>query len=609
MKRPAVLVGVLIALATLALYWPVLDHGFLLLDDEGYVTRNREVLGGLTRDGVAWAFTSVGRQGNWHPLAWLSHMLDVQLFGLDARGHHAVSALLHAANALLVFALLRSLTGAPWRAAAVALLFAVHPLHVESVAWVAERKDVLSAFFSLLTLLAYVRYARRPTAPRLLGTLALFALALLAKPMAVTLPFVMLLLDFWPLGRAAGLRGTAADAGSSAADARTPIGRLFLEKAPFLALSAASAVVTWLAQLWSGSLTPVAGGVATRAGNAVVSYVVYVAKTLWPVKLAAFYPYPQQGHPAWAAAGAALALLAATAGVVRAARRQPWLAAGWFWFLGMLVPVIGFVQVGGQAMADRYTYLPLCGLFVMAAWSAGDALRRRPQWRPVAVAGAVLLVPLALATRAQIATWRDDVTLGRHALAVTRDNWFLENNLGLALAQQGHGEEAVAHLRESVRVRPDYDRAWSNLGVVLNDLGRHDEAAAALSAALRVNPLSADAHYNLAITLSARGDLRGAEQEYRAAVQADPGNADALTNLGELLLRQRRYGEAIEVLGRSLAVNPGDAFAHVNLGLALETTGRRDDAVGHYRQALALQPDLAIAARHLERALRTRGPQ
>ncbi len=562
MSRRAALLGLLLALATLGLYWPALDHGFLLLDDEGYVTGNPFVRAGLTREGAAWAFGSVGHAGNWHPLTWLSHQFDVTLFGLSPRGHHLANLLLHAANTLLLFGALRALTGALWRSAAVAFLFAAHPLHVESVAWISERKDLLCAFFTLAAVRAYLGFSRNPGWARALGVTLLTALALLAKPMAVTLPFVLLLLDLWPLGRWPRRR--------SGFPLAAPPGRLLLEKLPLLALAGAAGAATWLAQQRSGSLTPAEFWPLPRAlANALVSYAAYVGKALWPAKLSAFYPYPPLGHSSVAVAGAALLLVAISAVALLGLRRRPWLAVGWLWFLGMLVPVIGLVRVGGQAMADRYTYLPLVGLGVMLAWGVPGAVARPAARRLVSAAAALLALPLLAVTRLQIGHWRDDAALAAQAIAVTRDNWFMHFDLGLALSRQGRLQEAIGHYREAVRIRPGFDRAWNNLGAALQALGRHAEAGPAFETALRANPRSADVRYNLAITLAATRRLREAEGRYREAIALDPANSDALANLGELLLRQGRIGEAVATLERALGLNPEDPYARANLGRAL----------------------------------------
>jgi hypothetical protein len=438
--RRAVVLALLLAAATAALLWPAGGFAFLNYDDNQYLTLNPRVTPGLTLDGAAWAFTSVGYAFNWHPLTWLSHMADVSLFGLDPRGHHLVNVLLHAANAALLFALLRALTGALWAPALVAALFAAHPLHVESVAWVSERKDLLSTLLGLATLAAYLRHLRRPGRWSLLPALAAFVLGLLAKPMLVGLPLLMLVLDFWPLGR---LRG--------------PRARRLLEKLPFLALAAAAAGVTYVAQLRGGALKGLQEvGLPVRAANALVAYVWYAAKALWPAGLTIFYPYPDPAGEGfwWRALAAALGLGLVTAAALRLARRAPYVLAGWLWYVATLLPVVGLVQAGLQAVADRYTYLPLAGLFLAAAWGGAAAAPRRRRAAALApVACALALAAFAGAARAQLGVWRDSVALFEHALAVTQDNFVAELNLSAALREQGRVAEADRHFQNWARIR------------------------------------------------------------------------------------------------------------------------------------------------------------
>jgi tetratricopeptide (TPR) repeat protein len=445
-RRLPLLLGAALALLTLAAYLPTLHNGFVNLDDGLYVTGNPHVQQGITGAGVAWALTA-NVANNWHPLTLLSHLLDCQLFGLDAAGHHATSLLLHLANVVLLFAVLRRLTGAVWRSAAVAALFAVHPAHVESVAWVAERKDVLSALFWLLAMAAYGRYARRPSVGRYLPVALAMALGLAAKPMVVTLPFALLLLDIWPLERL-GLGWK----------------RLAVEKLPLLALSAASSLVTLHYQ--RTSLAPLGlDPWSLRLANAAVSYTAYLGKLLLPSNLAVFYPIPL-AIPAWKVAGAVALLAILTALAVRTARKAPWLLVGWLWFLGTLVPVIGLVQVGRQAMADRYTYIPSIGLFVAIVWGiAGLVGERRAV---LATAAAVVIALLVAGTWMQAGTWRDSVTLYRHALAVTPDNYLAHLGLAKALVAKGDGAGAAEQYRAALALRPGLIEARAGLEAVLH---------------------------------------------------------------------------------------------------------------------------------------------
>jgi Flp pilus assembly protein TadD len=542
-------------------YAPVRRHEFVNLDDPAYVVENPQVGAGLTWSGARWAFTT-GHAGNWHPLTWLSHMLDVQLFGMDAGPHHVTSALLHVANTLLLFGLLQRTTGAAGRSAVVAALFAVHPLHVESVAWVAERKDVLSAFFGLLAIWSYARYVRRPSAGRYAVVAMLFGLGLLSKPMLVTLPLVLLLLDFWPLGRL----GSA------------PVRRLLLEKLPLLAMSVASSLVTLSVQQQAGAVRSLESlPLWYRVANASTSYVVYLGQTLWPANLAAFYPFPES-FPPWqlAACGALLAALSIV--TLRAARHHPWLAFGWLFYVVTLLPVIGLVQVGVQAHADRYTYLPLIGVFVAAVWGVAELTKRRPR---LGAAGATLLVlACATAARAQVGHWRDSVALWEHALSATRANYRAHANLGHVLAKQGRTADAVVHYEEALRLQPGSADTHNNLGLALASLGRSDDAI----------------------------------RHYREALRAQPDYAEALNNLGIALLESGSAGDAVDALSRASALRPDLPGLRRNLagaknadGVAFAQRGRAEEAVVRYREALGLEPDLAEARVNLGRTLAAQG--
>jgi protein O-mannosyl-transferase len=539
-------------------------------------------LRGLTWHGVAWAFTTE-HAVNWHPLTWLSHMLDVQLYGLDAGAHHLTNLLFHIGNTLLLFGLLHRMTGALGRSAFVAGLFAVHPLHVESVAWVAERKDVLSTLFWMLTLWAYIEYVKRPdlrqsSRRRYAAVLLFFALGLMAKQMLVTLPLVLLLLDFWPLGRV-GIGPNPAGGWAPARDGWATAGRLVWEKLPLLALAAASSIATFVIHQRGGAVIILSAiPLQLRIENALVSYVVYIGKMLWPAGLAVLYPYPQS-LSAWSVAVAFVTLTGISVAVIWAAPRRPYLPVGWFWYLGTLVPVIGLIQVGDQAIADRYTYIPLIGLFIIVAWGVPDLLVRWPLRMVVlpkiALPAAACLVILACAitARGQLEYWEDSTTLWTHTLAVTTRNNIAHNNLGATLADQGKTDEAIAHYSEALRIKSDYADAHNNLGVALADQGKLDEAIAHYSEALRIKPCYSDAHSNLGIAL------------------ADQGNLD----------------EAIAQFTEALRINPDSAKAHNNLGVALASQGKLDEAIAQFTEALQVKPDYADARNNLELALARRG--
>ncbi len=549
--------GLALALAglTVALYWPVRGFDFLTIDDGSYVYANPHVRAGLTRAGVVWAFAR-SYSSNWHPLTWLSHMLDSELFRMDAGAHHLTSAVLHALGAAVLFLALRAARLGRAGAAFAAALFAWHPLRVESVAWVAERKDVLSGLLFAATLYAWARYARAGGRARYAGALALYALGLMAKPMLVSVPLVLLCLDLWPLGRAADAPGRPAVAPR----------RLLAEKLPFCALALASCVVTYLVQERSGAVRSLVQlSTADRVSNAITSVWAYAAKTLWPARLAAFYPHPAivtplEFHP-WrpAVLVAAAALLASCAAALALRRRAPWLAAGWGWTLAMLLPVIGLVQVGEQALADRYTYLPGIGLALVAAGAGGAAWRARRALRlPLGLAAAAALALCAAATHAALPPWRDTEALFRRALEVTERNY-------------------VAHF---------------NLGVTLEAQGRTDEARAQYQACLAVKPDSSDAHYNLGVLALEQGDLAGAEEHLRAAIQRRPSRAQAWVNLGVALARAGRAPEAEEALQRALALRPDAAEAWSNLARLSARAGDLAQARERFERALALDPDL-----------------
>jgi Flp pilus assembly protein TadD len=559
-------------LVTVAVYSPVLRHGFVEWDDPFYVTENPHVRAGLTASGVAWAFTST-QLANWHPLTWLSHMLDVSLFGLAPSGHHLTSLLLHVANTLLLYVALSRLTRAPWRSLGVAALFALHPLHVESVAWVAERKDVLSSAFWFAALWAYAAYAERPGLARWLLVALSFALGLLAKPMLVTLPLTLLIVDFWPLQR-------TREPGAARA--------LVVEKLPLFALSLASTVIAWLAQRSFGATTD--SPLAARLGTAVLGCFGYLEKTLWPVNLAAFYPY-RPHPPVLEVVAKAAALVLLTVAVAWFGRRRAYFTAGWLWYLVTLLPVIGLVRIGQQEMADRYTYVPLVGVFVMLVWGASEWVERARNLdlaRRVAAATAVLVAAvLAIGATRQVSTWRDGVALWDHALAAGGNSTVAQTNLGVALEKAGRFAEAASHLEEAVRLEPRNARAHVNLGDVLFALGRYAEAARAFEEALVLDPGDARTrqslamtHYNHANREWRAGRLDGAAAEYREGLRWRPDDAGFHRALGMVLAQAGRRDEAISALRRSLELDPSNVYTQDAL--------RRLDGAGAIR--LSPQP-------------------
>jgi tetratricopeptide (TPR) repeat protein len=512
----------LIAAMTVAVYWPVLHNGFIDYDDTDYVTVNMTVRQGVTLKGFIWAFTAF-HAGNWHPLTWLSHMLDIQLFDLNPAGHHAVSLLFHTVNAVLLCAVFYRLTGFLGRSLVVAMLFALHPLHVESVAWIAERKDVLSTLFWLLTMAAYASYVRKRSLSRYCTVLLLFALGLMAKQMLVTLPLVLLLMDYWPLRRISPHHG---EGNAEQVDMKI----LLVEKVPLLLLSAVASLVTLRSQTAAGALSRGAEhSTLLFAGNALISYVKYIGKMFWPSDLALFYPFDPSTVTPLRVAGS-VALLAVITGCVIVQRsRRPYLLFGWFWYLITLLPVIGFIRVGSQAMADRYTYIPLTGLFLMVVWGAAEiAGRWRRGYLATAGATAVAVALLSVLTVAQIRCWRDSYDLYAHALAVVDDNWLAHNNMGILLAQQYRYADAIHHFQESLRIYPNQAAGLMNLGNAYQSTGNTPAAIEAFRAAVRLSPNDVEGHFRLGYAYLTAGNVDLAYQEYLQLQRLDESHARPL---------------------------------------------------------------------------------
>ena len=583
-----------LALATLVGYWQVRNCDFTSYDDNLYVTENRYVQTGLTGEGALWAFTT-GHAANWHPLTWLSHMLDCHLFGTNPRWHHFTNLLLHIANTLLLFTVLKRMTSALWRSAFVAAVFALHPLHVESVAWIAERKDVLSTLFWLLTMIAYVSYVRRPGTGRYLLTLLLFALGLMAKPMLVTLPFVLLLLDYWPLGRLQLGRDVSNKVRL----------RLVWEKLPFFVLSAASSVITFLVQQ-SGAAVATAEKlpIGFRIANALVSYSSYIVKMVYPSRLAVLYPLSGHDLLTWKPVVSLIVLVSLSAAIIRIARRRRYIAVGWLWYLGTLVPVIGLIQVGEQAFADRYTYIPLIGLFIIVSWGLPDLLSKW-QYRKItlALSAGIVLVVLIVCTRIQVRYWQNSFTLFGHALEVTENNAGMHRAMGLSLVSQGRFDEAVSHCRQAVRINPNSARLHKSLGVTLAAQGNFGEAISSYHHALQLKPNYAEVYNYLGDALQSQGQLDEAVSSYSQALQLKPNYAEAHNNLSVALQFKGQSNEAIAHLHRALEVEPYYAEAYCNLGVVLQSQGKPDEAVGCYHRALQIDPNFAEAHYNLARVL------
>jgi Flp pilus assembly protein TadD len=625
------LIAIALAVLTAALYAQVAAFDYVNYDDPLYVQDNLIVQRGLTGYGVKWAFTTT-TLGNWHPLTWLSYMLDCQLFGAGPGAHHLVNALFHALSAVLLFLALERMTRAPWRSAFAAALFALHPLHVESVAWIAERKDVLSSLFWMLTLWAYARYAERTGPKRYLLVLVFFLAGLMAKSMLVTLPVILLLMDWWPLKRLDAARPPAAApepaAGPSepkgkkdrrrkeerkrpatrpgAGNGPLPVLPLLTEKIPLAILSVAAGVIAIVTQQKSGAVVSLTQlSLAERVGNALVSCVLYLWKTIWPSGLAVFYPL--QPWPPAAVIAAALFLAAVSAGALRWGRSCPYLAFGWAWYLVTLLPVIGLVKVGDAAMADRYTYIPLIGPFVALAWGACDlAARFRLPAAVVPAAACGALAACMIVTHGQISHWRDSHTLFTRALAVTEKNFLAHNNLAVALIVDGRIEEALSHIEQALAIQPRYAGAHFNRGIALARLGRGDEALPSFLKALEINPAFPDAHYTVAGVYLSKGDVDRAIVHFERATRTPEPQPKAYAGLAEAYTLKGRMDEALSFSLSALEWQPADAKLHYNIGSIYIYKGRVDEAIAHFQEAVRLVPDYSRARNNLGSALMLR---
>jgi len=602
-RRTQVLLCVGLALITLAVYAQVGGFEFVSYDDGGYVYENPRVRGGLSLANAVWAFTTRA-QANWHPLTWISLMVDGSAAGTSPRVYHLHNLLLHLASTLLLFGLLSRMTGSVWRSAFVAALFAVHPLHVESVAWVSERKDVLSTVFWMLTIWAYVAYVRRPRALTYAAMILLYALGLMAKPMLVSLPIVLLILDYWPLarGRGSGVRGQGPNTQHPAPGPR-PLAPgpwpLVREKLPLFALSAASCVVTYWVQRTGGAVALTeAQQFPGRVANAIVSYAAYIVRAFWPSKLAAFYPLPEVGHPEWAVAGGALLLVVVSLAALRARRRLPFLWMGWLWYVVTLAPVAGLVQVGRQSMADRYTYIPLIGLFIAAAWAASELAGARRQ-RVLAAVAVGIVIALSAAAWRQAGYWRDSFSLARRAIDAVPGNYIGHVNLGLAYSDKGDFPAALDEVVTALAIKPDYEAAHAAFADLLLRRGDTSGALAHLTEAVRLRPGAASNHADLGSLLVKLGRMQDGVRELREALRLSPDLLAARNNLAYALIMLGRTDEAREHISRVLALDPRSADAYVSLGLVEYWKGDLNRAAEHLRRAVQIEPDHAEAHNNL----------
>jgi tetratricopeptide (TPR) repeat protein len=580
-----------LVVSILCVYWQVRNFSFVNFDDRQYVTGNYHIQAGFTLESIRWSFTAT-QASNWHPLTWLSHMLDYQIYGMNPGHHHMTNVLLHILNTLLLFFIFKRISGSRWKSAFIAALFALHPLHVESVAWVAERKDVLSTFFWMLALWSYASYVENSKLGRYLLLILFYFLGLMAKPMIVTLPFVLLLLDYWPLKR---FRLWPSNNENPAVQMPFYFG-LIREKIPLFLLSVASSVVTYLVQKSSGAVNSLAAiPFHVRIANALVSYVNYIGKMFWPHNLAVLYPYPKS-ITLWKIIGAGLLITVITVLVLRLLRSKPYLAVGWLWYLGTLVPVIGIVQVGSQALADRYTYVPLIGIFIMVTWGISDWVSKKHYKRiGFFAATAAILLLLMITSRLQVKYWTNSVTLFEHAINVTDDNDTAQLNLGEALAEQGNMNKAVKHYKAALNVNPDLAGANFNIGVYFREEGKIDEAINHFSKVLHGKSDHADAQCELGDTLKRRGDLSRAVKCYLEAIKIRPGYAKAYNNLGVIFASQNKVEAAIAFFSKALQISPGYAGAHFNLGKIYASLNDLDKAIFHFQKALQFDPNMVQA--------------
>lgn len=585
-----------LSLAVVLVFGRSLDFEFVNYDDPHYVINNYNLHKGLTLESIQWAFTT-GYAENWHPLTWLSHMLDFQLYGMNPATHRLTNILLHLASTLTLLIVLRRMTGAYWQSAVVAALFAVHPLHVESVVWVAERKDALSALFWMLTLAAYAQWYAKPSRRNYALLVLVFALGLLAKSMLVTLPFVLLLLDIWPYRRWSPSRAPWSSAF-----------KLIKEKTPLFALAFLFSLITYLVQVAGGTtksfeVLPL----ATRLANMPVAYATYIGKMLYPTNLAILYPHPGAGLPLWQVL-AALALLALiTYAAYRTFRRAPYVMVGWLWFLGTLVPVIGLIQVGDQAVADRYTYIPLVGLFITIAWGIPDLLGALPHppriARTLALPTAAILIAVAVAAWIQVGYWRDSITLFQRCLAVTQNNAPAHNNLGMAYYEKNRLEEAVTEYEKALAILPGLFMTHNNLGLILLEQGKYEEAAAQFEQTLTLEPDDRRPHLNLGIALALQGKLELAEASFRKALELRPNYLPTRYNLGALLVQRGQFEEARTHLTAVIDIQSTHLDAREKLGQALMGLDLPLEAAAQFSEIIRLQPQSPTARHHLDQAL------
>jgi len=598
-KLQILLICVVLVAATIIAFEPVRHNGFVAYDDDDYITDNSHVKGGLSREAVYWAFTTT-HAGNWHPLTWLSHILDYELFGLDPFWHHLSGLLLHITNTLLLFWVLKEMTGCLWPSVFVAGAFALHPIHVESVVWAAERKDMLSSFFWMLTIAFYIRYTRKPNIGRYLLVVFALALGLMAKPMLVTLPFVLLLLDYWPLGRfneqQKDTRGaTRLSKLGDTCWLKVTAWHLLVEKIPLFILVVASSVVTFIIQKSAGAMTmgkqlPL----SLRIGNAVVSYICYIGKLFYPRPLAVLYPYHELSI--WQSITCFVIVVVASAAIIYIGRRHRYLITGWLWYLGTLVPVIGMVQVGVQSMADRYTYLPSIGIFIMVAWGASELFsRHRYQKTCLSIAAAAALAALLIVTRSQVRYWQSSLALFEHAVKVTKNNFVMYDKIGNELLEQKKIDEAIIYFDKALLINPKYYKALNNKGRAYLDMGKNEQAATIFNEVISLKKDWPDVYNYLGLSYTYKGELDRAVQYYEQALRLKPDYVKALNNLGAVLSDQGKIDQAIEKWQKALQFEPDYPNSNYSLGLAMAKKGQYEQSARYFERTLRVKPDWSDA--------------
>jgi Flp pilus assembly protein TadD len=620
-KSWSLLICLALAFATAAVFWQVYAYDFVNFDDPTYIYENPNIQSGITLKAIKWAFTT-DRTGYWHPLTWLSFMLDYQLFKGWAGGYHLVNVLFHIINTLLLFYVLMRMTGAVWPSAFVAAAFALHPLHVESVVWISERKDVLGVFFWLLATWAYIRFVNRPKIIDYLLVIIFLALGLMAKPMLVTLPFALLLLDYWPLERLSSKYGNTG--------LKRSFFYLLIEKVPLFAIVLASCIATFIAQRVTGAMrTTEEYGFPVRLANAFISYAKYIEKMIWPVKLTFFYPHPGLNVSVLYAVISAVLLLVVTILILRFAKKRKYLVTGWFWYLGTLIPVIGIVQVGMQAYADRYSYITLTGLFVIIAWGVWELFAKFRYKKIVLIHLALLTIAaMSICTWFQIHYWQNSLVLFQHALDVDADNYIAHGYMTQPLLDQGRIDEAIWHNSQALRIKPDYIDALNGMGVALHEAGRMDEAVVYYKKAIEIDPHTFEANANLGVVLASEGKFAEAIEhykiamttmdtprihrnyaqalfnlgrfpeavaEYRKTLLTMPNDPNVINELGYALAHTGKFDEAITLYNKALRISPDNINIHLNLGTALTGSGKFDEAVKEYDKIIRIQPNNAVA--------------